>query len=142
MAREEIFRNRKKYCEGDWVPRSVHKNSKIISETIRKVENQIGKDPKDRDIAEALNISLGAYHQLLQDSLGAKIFGFDDIAMGIDSVVDGGRDPLPGPLEKIQSNDFKKQLGQFISVLHQELLVILIMLAVLPLAFLDVIIIV
>ncbi len=106
--------------KGDWVPRSVHKNSKIISETIRKVENQIGKDPKDRDIAEALNISLDAYHQLLQDSLGAKIFGFDDIAMGIDSVVDGGRDPLPGPLEKMQSNDFKKQLGQFISALHPK----------------------
>ncbi len=106
--------------KGDWVPRSVHRNSKIISEAIRKIENQIGKDPKDREIAEALNLSLDSYHQLLQDSLGAKIFGFDDIVMGIDSVVDGGSDPLPGPLEKIQTTDFKKRLAECIAGLQPK----------------------
>lgn len=106
--------------KGDWVPRSVHKNSKMISETIRKVENLLGKDPKDREIAKALNISLGEYHQLLQDSLGAKIFGFDDVISGIDCMVDGGRDPLPGPLEKIQTNDFKEHLAKCISTLHPK----------------------
>lgn len=106
--------------KGDWVPRSVHKNSKIISETIRKVENLIGKDPKDREIAKALNISLEEYHQLLQDSLGAKIFGFDDVISGIDCMVDGGKDPLPGPLEKIQINDFKEHLAKCISTLHPK----------------------
>lgn len=103
--------------KGDWVPRSVHKNSKIISETIRKVENKIGKDPKDREIAEELNMSLDTYHQLLQDSIGAKIFGFDDLVLGIDNVVDGERDPL---LEKIQTNDFKKHLAKCISALHPK----------------------
>jgi len=101
--------------KGDWVPRSVHKNSRRISSAIRKIENQIGRDPKDRDIAKALDISLESYHQLLQDSLGAKIFGFDDMGITIDTIVDGGRDPLPGPLEKIQKTDFKEYVAKLIS---------------------------
>ena len=111
--------------KGDWVPRSVHKNSRKISSTIRKIENQIGRDPKDRDIAEALNISLDCYHQLLQDSIGAKIFGFDDMGITMDTIVDGGRDPLPGPLEKIQRTDFKEHLATLIAELcHKESLVL------------------
>ena len=87
--------------KGDWVPRSVHKNSKIIAETIRKVENKTGKDAKDREIAKELNISLDNYHQLLQDSIGAKLFGFDEVVLGADSIANNDRNPLPGPLEKI-----------------------------------------
>lgn len=111
--------------KGDWVPRSVHKNSRKISNAIRKIENQIGRDPKDRDIASALNISLDNYHQLLLDSIGAKIFCFEDIGIGVDTIVDSGRDPLPGPLEKLQNTDFKKYLSELIAGLcHKESLVL------------------
>ncbi|MGD0465936.1 MAG: RNA polymerase sigma factor FliA [Gammaproteobacteria bacterium] len=111
--------------KGDWVPRSVHKNSRKISNAIRKIENQIGRDPKDRDIAKALDISLDCYHQLLQDSIGAKIFGFEDMGITVDAIVDSGRDPLPGPLEKIQRTDFKEHLATLISGLcHKESLVL------------------
>ena len=40
--------------------------------------------------------------------------------MGIDSVVDGGSDPLPGPLEKIQTTDFKKRLAECIAGLQPK----------------------
>lgn len=111
--------------KGDWVPRSVHKNSRKISKVIRKVENQIGRDPKDRDIANALNISLENYHQLLLDSIGAKIFGFEDMGIGVDTIVDSGREPLVGPLEKLQNTDFKKYLSELIAGLcHKESLVL------------------
>jgi RNA polymerase sigma factor for flagellar operon FliA len=106
--------------KGDWVPRSVHKNSKIIAETIRKVENKTGKDAKDREIAKELNISLDNYHQLLQDSIGAKLFGFDEVVLGADSIANNDRNPLPGPLEKIQKNDFKHHMAKCISTLHPK----------------------
>lgn len=106
--------------KGDWVPRSVHKNSKIISEAIRKVENKIGKDPKDREIAAALELSLDDYHQLLQDSLGAKIFGFDDLNLSGDNLIDRNRDPLSGPLEKVQNNNFKEHLAKCIASLDPK----------------------
>lgn len=106
--------------KGDWVPRSVHKNSKMIAEAIKKVENSTGKDPKDRQIAEILNLSLDEYHQLLQNALGAKIFGFEDLNSNGEHLLEGGRDPLPGPLEKLQYSDFKNNLAKCISALHPK----------------------
>ena len=65
------------------------------------------------------------YHQLLLDSIGAKIFGFEDMGIGVDTIVDSGREPLAGPLEKLQSTDFKKYLAQLIAGLcHKESLVL------------------
>lgn len=106
--------------KGDWVPRSVHKNLKMISEAIRQVENKIGKDPKDREIAAALNLSLEDYHQLLQDCVGMKIFCFDDLSLIGDNLIDGGRDPLPGPLEKVQNNNFQEHLASCIAKLDPK----------------------
>lgn len=111
--------------KNDWVPRSVDKNSKLISETIRKVENLIGKNPTHRDIAKALNISLGKYHKLLQNSLKVRIFGFDDVG-DISCMVDNERHPLANPLDKIQDNELKKHLSKCINTLEpRERLVIL-----------------
>ena len=54
------------------------------------------------------------------------MFGFDDIIAEIDAImVDNDRDPIPGPLEKVQSNDFKEHLAKCVATLqHKERLVL------------------
>ena len=39
---------------GDWTPRSVHKNSRMISEAINKLEAKLGRDASDIEVAEKL----------------------------------------------------------------------------------------
>ena len=47
------------------------------------------------------------------------------MGIGIDTIVDSGREPLAGPLEKLQNIDFKKYLAELIAGLcHKESLVL------------------
>ncbi len=39
---------------GDWTPRSVHKNSRMISAAIKQLEAQLGRDVSDVEVAENL----------------------------------------------------------------------------------------
>ena len=44
--------------KGDWAPRSVHRNSRMVSDAIRKVEARTGRDAKDQEVAAELELSL------------------------------------------------------------------------------------
>lgn len=71
---------------GDWAPRSVHKNSRLISEAIAAVERETGNDAKDVDVAAKLNVELDEYHQMLNDVNCGKIIGIDDLGVTEDVI--------------------------------------------------------
>lgn len=71
---DEVRRN-------DWVPRSVYRNARMISEAVKNVENRLGRDAKDHEIATELKLSLDEYHEMLKDSAGSQLYGFDDIGV-------------------------------------------------------------
>ncbi len=101
--------------KGDWAPRSVHKNTRRVAAAMRKVENETGKDARDTDVAKTLGIGLEEYHQILQDSNCSRIFAFDDIGITEDAF--DFPNPISGPLEGIQREDFKEKLSCEISKL-------------------------
>src|SRR5690606_13026254 len=43
---------------GDWVPRSVHRNTRMITQAIQAVEARVGRDALDTEIAAELDVSL------------------------------------------------------------------------------------
>lgn len=65
--------------KGDWAPRSVHRNSRMVSDAIRKVEARTGRDAKDHEVAAELELSLTDYYGILGDTLGSRLFSFDDL---------------------------------------------------------------
>ncbi len=67
--------------QNDWVPRSVHRNSRKIAEAVQYIENQLGREAKDSEIAHKLEISLTEYYEMLQDSVGSHLYGFDDLGV-------------------------------------------------------------
>ena len=44
---DEVRRN-------DWVPRSVYRNARMISAAVKAVENRLGRDAKDHEIADEI----------------------------------------------------------------------------------------
>jgi len=75
---------------GDWVPRSVHKNSRSIAMAISEVEKMTGRDAKEAEIAEQLGVGLPEYQQMLRDVNCAKLVAYEDLngsedAMNTDS---------------------------------------------------------
>lgn len=80
---DEVRRN-------DWVPRSVYRNARMVSKAIRSVENILGRDAKDHEVAQYLKISITEYHAILNDSVGGHLYGFEDLGVTDDILKDDG----------------------------------------------------
>lgn len=65
--------------KGDWAPRSVHRNTRMVSDAIRAVEARLGRDAKDHEVAAELEMSLEDYYAILGDTAGSKLFSFEDL---------------------------------------------------------------
>lgn len=73
---------------GDWVPRSVHRNTRRISEAIDTVEQLHGRDAKDAEVAEQLGVSLDEYHSMLNEAACGRVVGIEDLGVS-DDVLSG-----------------------------------------------------
>ncbi len=78
---DEVRRN-------DWVPRSVYRNARMVSAAVKMVENRLGRDAKDHEVAAELGVNLSEYHDILNDSAGAHLYGFDDLGVTDDVLKD------------------------------------------------------
>ena len=100
--------------KGDWAPRSVHRKSRKVAEAIKVIEARTGKDAKDQDIADEMEIDLNAYYAILQDASGSRLFSYDDIMEGDDSAIELAAGELPGPCDGLQGSTFKSHLASAI----------------------------
>jgi RNA polymerase sigma factor for flagellar operon FliA len=104
----------------DWVPRSVYRKSREISEAIREVERREGRDAKDSEIAAVLNVDLQEYYSLVQDAAGCQVLSFDDIAENLGGCRESADDEEKGPYHALQNEDFKVSLAQNIAQLPER----------------------
>jgi RNA polymerase sigma factor for flagellar operon FliA len=105
--------------KGDWVPRSVHRNSRRVSEAISHVENRTGRDAKDFEVAQELNMSLDEYHTILQDTAGSRLFSFDGLLDPDEAMSEAGGSS-PSPLEGIAQDALHQSLTDAIRSLPQR----------------------
>jgi RNA polymerase sigma factor for flagellar operon FliA len=63
--------------KGDWTPRSVYRKSRAVSEAINQVESKAGREARDEEIAEELEVSLKEYHHILQDTNSVQLLSID-----------------------------------------------------------------
>lgn len=106
--------------KGDWAPRSVHRNTRRITQAIRHIENATGRDARDHEVAEELEVSIDEYHRMLQDSVGTRIFGFDDVGFNDDLIADGIAGYFPSPFDGLQHADFQKALAKGVAALPER----------------------
>lgn len=99
---DEVRRN-------DWVPRSVYRNGRTISAAVKCVENRLGREATDREIAEQLNISLKDYYEMLQESAGCQLQGFDDLGVSED-ILSGEGEGIAEPHLMAMRDDLKEHL--------------------------------
>lgn len=105
---------------GDWTPRSVHKNSRMVSEAIKMLEADLGRDVTDIEVAEKLDISLNDYHHILSEVSTGKIIGIEDLSVGEDSFSKLEDVNNNDPYDNIEKIVFKKSLSECISTLPER----------------------
>ncbi len=105
---------------GDWTPRSVHRNARLIAETIAELEGILGRDVKDTEVAEKLDISLDEYHHMLSDISSGRIIGIEDLGVSQDVLVTSD-DSEADHLYESQANEaFQQALARTISNLPER----------------------
>ncbi|KAB7686437.1 RNA polymerase sigma factor FliA [Plesiomonas shigelloides] len=105
---------------GDWIPRSVHRNSRSITEAIENLEKQLGRDPRDHEVAAYMEVSLDEYHHMLQDVNGGKVIGFDDLGVPEDMAFapEARHDDLP--FQGVENDNFQQALADAIRSLPER----------------------
>ncbi|MCU7795869.1 MAG: RNA polymerase sigma factor FliA [Candidatus Thiodiazotropha sp. (ex Myrtea spinifera)] len=104
----------------DWTPRSVHRKARMVAEAMREIENNEGRDARDVEVADALDMTLHDYHQILKDSTGCRIFSLDELTAvsdGLPFQMEGGADT---PFEGLQKSAFKEALADAIAGLPER----------------------
>lgn len=114
---DEVRRN-------DWVPRSVYRNGRMISVAVKAVENRLGREATDREIASELHLSLEEYYEMLKESAGSQLHGFDDLGV-TDDIMKGEGEGFSEPQANVMRADMMNQVAQIIESLpHKERLVL------------------
>ena len=104
----------------DWTPRSVHRKAREATEAICQIEEKLGREARDSEVAEHLSISLADYHQILKDSISCHIFSMDEMLENGDHILDECADSLASPLEQVAQSDFADALAQALSNLPER----------------------
>ncbi|MES9879702.1 MAG: RNA polymerase sigma factor FliA [Sedimenticola sp.] len=104
----------------DWTPRSVHRKARMVANAMRRIENDEGRDARDVEVANSLDMTLPEYHRILQDSSGCRIFSIEDLQTVGELPQSSNGKGLPGPYEGIQQDAFKEALAVAIAGLPER----------------------
>ncbi|MCB4360855.1 RNA polymerase sigma factor FliA [Quatrionicoccus australiensis] len=66
--------------ENDWLPRNLRRELRRIEAAISQLEHTHGRAPSERELAEALEMSLEDYQKTLHEARGHQLVYFDDFA--------------------------------------------------------------
>ncbi|MEO2266886.1 RNA polymerase sigma factor FliA [Pseudoalteromonas pernae] len=106
---------------GDWAPRSVHRNSRSVAQAINELEGVLGREPKDVEVAEKLDISLDEYHHILNDVNCSKVLGIEDLGVDEDVIVTHSDQSDTGkPFASVQNERFNSALVEAIKSLPER----------------------
>lgn len=104
---------------GDWTPRSVYRKSREVSDAIAKIEARQGREAKDPEIAEEMQISLEDYYHILQDTNSVQLLSIDEPdhdELSEDRMVG----QIKSQLSEISEEGFHKALSQEIDSLPEK----------------------
>ncbi len=104
----------------DWTPRSVHRKARMVAEAMRDIENEEGRDARDVEVADALDMSLRDYHKILQDASGCRIFSLEELQSVGELPQERKDGAISGPFEGMQRDMFKSELSEAIAGLPER----------------------
>jgi RNA polymerase sigma factor for flagellar operon FliA len=63
----------------DWRPRAVRQDSHKMRDAVRALTRKLGREPNDKEAADALGISQEEWRQFLLDDCAEELLSFDDM---------------------------------------------------------------
>ena len=115
----------------DWVPRSTRARSREIERAIGKLENKLGRNPSETELAEGLGVELSEYYRMIDDVSSTALLSLDELTYGEDDdkpvpLVDTLRSPeQASALALLEGEEMRNLLADSLGELtEQERLVV------------------
>lgn len=105
--------------KGDWVPRSVHRNARRVARAIKAVEDRLGREAQDLEVAEELDMELSEYHSTLADTNSGRLFSLDELNESGELPIEE-TEASDNPLDGLTSDAFRSSLAAAIEQLPER----------------------
>ncbi|MBM3395531.1 MAG: RNA polymerase sigma factor FliA [Betaproteobacteria bacterium] len=108
--------------QADWLPRNVRKNLRRIESTISSLEQQLGRAPREQELAETMGVPLDEYQHMLLESRGYQLLHYEDFQETDDGDFFDAyvSDSQIGPLDVIEDESFRRNLVTAIGALPER----------------------
>jgi len=97
----------------DWRPRSVRQDSHKMRDAVRALTRRLGREPNDKEAADALGISQDEWRQFLLDDCAEEMLSFDEILQEASERAHSA----PGPEEHLV---VRRSLEQALNALNER----------------------
>jgi RNA polymerase sigma factor FliA len=113
----------------DWVSRGLRQSSRSVATAVHAQEQKLGRAPTEGEIAQALQLPLEAYQQLLQEIHGCQLVYYEDFDRGdqdnsyLDQQYRGERNDsgdCQGPLEQLIERGLRYRLVEAIEAIPER----------------------
>jgi RNA polymerase sigma factor for flagellar operon FliA len=97
----------------DWRPRAVRQDSHKMRDAVRALTRKLGREPNDKEAADALGLSQEEWRQFLLDDVAEELLSFDDV---LQEAADRSHN-TPGPEEQFM---VRRSLEQALGALSER----------------------
>ena len=107
----------------DWLPRGARRNMRQIEAAINALQQLLGRQPNEKEIAEKLGVSVDGYHEMLLDARGAQLIHYEDFTNsdGDDFLERNCADETADPLTSLLDGDLRQAvIGAIASLPERE----------------------
>ncbi len=116
--------------EMDWAPRSVRTKAKQIENAVQKLTAELGRSPKDNELAAELGLDMDSFYQILDDTSIITMMSLDDFltskqgeSVNLFDLIEA--DDSEGPVYGVEREELKRATVEALKNLtEQERLVI------------------
>lgn len=109
--------------QNDWLPRSTRKSQRTLESVIGRLEQKLGRSPRESEIAAAMELSIEAYQALLLEAQGHQLLHYDDFSADGDGAAFLDRflpEAGPDPLTMLTDGRFRQALADAIGQLPER----------------------
>ncbi|MCH8496898.1 MAG: RNA polymerase sigma factor FliA [Marinobacter sp.] len=106
--------------KGDWVPRSVHRNARRVSEAIRAVEGRTGREAQDHEVANELDMPLDEYYACVSDASSGRLFSLEELNESGELPISPEDMSDQSPLHELAEENFRRNLAGAIDELPER----------------------
>jgi len=105
----------------DWAPRSVRKLGRTMDGTVARLRHELGREPEEKEIAGALNVSEVEYTRILDQLKTAELATIrqstnEDGTSSLEVAVDPGE----GPYARLEREELRQLLAEAITELPER----------------------